>query len=65
MGDQILGFAKLLLRHPEKSVKPAVANSYISAIGKKTLGGKGDVICVILVECMCRVTDVLFRSLIQ
>jgi hypothetical protein len=35
--EQILNFAKYLISHPEKAVKPAAANSYISAVGKRLL----------------------------
>lgn len=33
--SQVMEFARYLMENPEKSVKPAAANSYVSAVGKK------------------------------
>jgi hypothetical protein len=38
--QQVMQFAKHLMQNPEKPVRPAAANSYVSAVGKKLVDAK-------------------------
>lgn len=38
--QQVLQFARYLMEHPEKAVRPAAASSYVSAVGKKLMDAK-------------------------